>query len=175
VTIKQRHLTIIVCLALGVFVADQITKELIKRTIEYNSVFFAGHDHDFFWLTHQRNEGLVGGAFRDVPMLALGLSLAATGVLIYLYRHLCAESKWQSIAYGLVVGGAAGNMLDRLRDGYVTDFIQVYFHFIPFDFPWKLYPAFNIADSGICVGVVLLMITWRHADLANPADVSSTH
>jgi len=51
-------------------------------------------------------------------------------------------------------------MLDRLIHGSVTDFLQFHFYFVPFDFPWKYYPAFNVADSAICVGVFLLIVTW---------------
>ncbi len=60
----------------------------------------------------------------------------------------------------MVLGGALGNFIDRLRFGSVTDFLQVHFYFIPFDFPWKFYPAFNLADSAIVMGVIALVFTW---------------
>ena len=67
------------------------------------------------------------------------------------------------IAYGMILGGALGNFIDRIRLGAVTDFFQFHFLFIPFDFPWKYYPAFNIADSGIICGVILLFFTLNTA------------
>ncbi len=88
----------------------------------------------------------------------------ATVVLVYLFRHLDVYSIRQALAYGMVAGGAGGNLIDRIRLGHVTDFLQFYFYFIPFDFPWKRYPAFNVADSAICVGVFLLIISWHKVE-----------
>ncbi|MDY0034116.1 MAG: signal peptidase II, partial [FCB group bacterium] len=95
--------------------------------------------------------------------------LFATAVLVYLFKHLNPLSKLQSVAYGCVAGGAIGNLIDRFRLGSVTDFIQVHFVFVKFDFPWKLYPAFNIADSAICIGVAaLIILTWRTPQINSP-------
>jgi len=105
------------------------------------------------------------------PVALLGPVFASL-VLMYLFRYLDPASKVQSVAYGLVAGGAIGNLIDRFRLGWVTDFFQFHFYFIPFEFSWKRYPAFNVADSAICVGVVLLVITWHMAkgdDAADPA------
>jgi signal peptidase II len=60
----------------------------------------------------------------------------------------------------MVLGGAVGNFIDRIRLGSVTDFLQFHFYFIPFDFPWKFYPAFNLADTSIVIGVFILVLTW---------------
>lgn len=147
-----------------VLVADQITKEYIIRTIPQGSVTFAGREEQFFFLTHERNTGLVGGAFRDTPAVVYTAPIIATLVLIYLFRHLHPSSVVQAAAYGMITGGAVGNLVDRFRLGSVTDFIQVHFYFIPFDFPWKRYPAFNIADSAICIGVALLIISWHRME-----------
>lgn len=172
---KRKQLVLIFSALLVVLVADQITKEMIMADIPEGSVAYFDKANTFFWISHERNPGLVGGAFRNTPTLALGLSLVATCVLIYLYRHLYTRSVLQALAYGMVAGGAAGNMIDRIRLGTVTDFLQFHFYFIPFDFPWKLFPAFNIADSAICTGVFLLVVTWHHfekklkeADAAHP-------
>ena len=97
------------------------------------------------------------------------ITLFATAVLVYLFKHLNPLSKLQSVAYGCVAGGAIGNLIDRFRLGSVTDFIQVHFVFVKFDFPWKLYPAFNIADSAICIGVAaLIILTWRTPQINSP-------
>lgn len=76
-----------------------------------------------------------------------------------MYRQLDPASRLQAIAYGCVLGGALGNLIDRFRHGSVTDFLQFHFLFIPFDFPWKYYPSFNIADAGIICGIVVLFFT----------------
>ena len=164
-TIRQRQLIWILTVFALVLIADQVTKEIIIRTIPEGSVTFAGREETFFFLTHERNPGLVGGAFRDYPFVAYTAPIVATLVLIYLFRHLDPVSRAQSLAYGMITGGAIGNIVDRFRFGSVTDFIQVHFYFIPFDFPWKRYPAFNVADSAICIGVVMLIICWRRMEL----------
>jgi len=155
---KNIQLAIIAAAGIAVLVADQIAKAFIVATIPHGSV--APKHETFFWLTHERNFGLVGGAFRGVPWVTYLAPIAAALVLIYLFRHLNPKSVLQSLAYGLVAGGATGNLVDRVRLGWVTDFLQVHFYFIPVNFPWKMWPAFNIADSAICVGVAILVFGW---------------
>jgi signal peptidase II len=171
-TERKRQILFILCTLGVVFVVDQVTKMLVMANLEAGGVPW--RYETFFWITHERNEGLVGGAFRDIPGLAFALALLATGVLIYLFRHLIMESKVQAIAYGMVAGGAAGNLVDRILHGSVTDFLQVHFYFIPFDFPWKQYPAFNVADSCICIGVVILIVTWHRAEKALESNAAHT-
>lgn len=148
---------------------DQFTKALVVRFIEPDQP--ARYDV-FFHVTHQRNTGLVGGMFREYPAVALAAPLAATAVLLYLFRHLDPSARLQALGYGLVLGGAIGNLIDRMVHKSVTDFLQFYFYFIPFDFPWRYYPAFNVADSAICVGVAVLVLTWHSA--RPRADVART-
>lgn len=149
---------------LFVLVLDQVTKAIVVATIPLSPPY---RPETFFYFTHQRNTGLVGGAFSDMPFVAFVAPVLATLVLIYLYRHLDSHSRAQHLAYGMVLGGAVGNFIDRIRLQGVTDFLQVHFYFIPFDFPWKFYPAFNVADSGIVVGVVILVIAWGREAIAD--------
>jgi signal peptidase II len=155
-TERKRQLTIIFLVFLTVLVADQLTKELVLRNIIHNSVGFK--PNTFFWITHARNEGLVNSMFDGVRPVTLVAPLIAMGVLFYLYRFLNPASRLQAISFAMVAGGAIGNYIDRVRLGSVTDFLQFHFYFIPFNFPWKYFPPFNIADSCICVGVVVLVI-----------------
>lgn len=171
---RRQQLLLILAVFILVLVADQVTKAIVVATIEENSISFAGREEEFFFFTHQRNPGLMGGMFSHMPAVALVAPVLATLVLVYLYRHIEPASKVQSLSYGMIAGGAVGNLIDRfLREGGVVDFLQFNFYFIPFDFPWKRYPAFNIADSAICVGVFLLLIGWRsmekRAHVSNPA------
>jgi signal peptidase II len=157
-----------------VFILDQATKLAIIKLIPVGSIDCTGREQEFFHFSHERNEGLVGGYFRSHDWIPKVFPVFATFVLIYLYRYLNPVSMLQNVAYGMVAGGAAGNLFDRFFRTGVVDFLQFHFYFIPFDFPWKDYPAFNIADSCICVGVVLLIIGWRkieepRTDVANPA------
>ncbi len=156
-TDRARQIRWITAIGATALVIDQATKVLVRALV---STDVTHRDDVFFQLVHHRNTGIVGGMFRDTPWVAYLAPLAAMAVLVYLFRHLDIGSKWQSTAFGLVAGGAIGNMTDRLIFGGVTDFLQVHFYFIPFDFPWKVFPTFNVADSCIDIGVVLLVITW---------------
>ncbi len=147
-----------------VVLLDQVSKAVVMANIPEGGETYGEHRGEFFWFTHQRNPGLVGGMFSGKKVVTFLAPLLATGVLLYLFRLLDRASKFQALAYGLVAGGALGNLIDRFIYGSVTDFLQFPFHFIPFGFPWKLYPAFNVADSCICVGVFLLILTWRQMD-----------
>jgi len=139
---------------------DQITKAIILTQVPEDTGLYSPQHPKFFQITHQRNPGLVGGMFRERPTLRSVAPVLACLVLLYLFRHLDATSKLQSLAYGLIAGGALGNLIDRVRLGSVTDFLQFHFYFIPFNFPWKQFPSFNIADSAICTGVFFLIVSW---------------
>lgn len=168
-TDHSRNLRIILPVTIGVLAADQITKVLVRALVDPGAQL---RGDVFFQFANHTNTGLVGGAFSSVPWVAYVAPPFAFAVLIYLYRHLEAESRWQPIAYGSVLGGAIGNFGDRLLFGGVTDFLQFHFHFIPFDFPWKFYPAFNVADAAINVGVVVLVLTWNtgaHKNVSSPS------
>jgi len=149
-----------------VFVLDQITKVIVRATLEPH---MRPRFDVFFHFTHQTNTGIVGGAFREYPWVAWVAPIIALGMLTYLYREIRPEYKLTQTAFGLILGGAFGNIIDRILHGGVTDFLQFHFMFLPEGFPWRYYPAFNIADSGIVVGVVLLFLTWRGNDKAHVA------
>jgi signal peptidase II len=133
---------------------DQLTKWLIVRSLEL---------HDYrplvegcLSLSHVRNYGAAFGimADADLPHQAVffsALSLAAlVAIAVYAFR-LPAEARLPQLALSLILGGAVGNLIDRLRLGYVVDFVHVY---------WKhhQWPDFNAADSAITVGVSLLIL-----------------
>jgi signal peptidase II len=153
---------------LGVIALDQLTKWLVVRSLPL-------HDYrpvvdGFLSLSHVRNRGAAFGILSDAdlpyqPVLFALLSGAALLVIgIYAWR-LPGTSAWPRYALSLVLGGALGNLLDRVRLGYVVDFVHVY---------WKQYqwPDFNVADSAITVGVALLILdivrSPRPADAAEP-------
>ena len=158
-TFRRKQLIWIAVVFACVLIVDQVTKAIVVSLIPEGS-YTPAEGVRFFRFTHQRNPGLVGGMFVTRPIMAYIAPLGACVVLAYLFRYLNPGSRVQSLAYGLVAGGAAGNLLDRFRLGSVTDFLQFHFYFIPFDFPWKMYPAFNVADSAICTGVFLLVVSW---------------
>lgn len=94
--------------------------------------------------------GLLSGAFTDRPMLLAGITgFIAAGLLVWAMRS---EQPLETLGLGLVEGGATGNLLDRVRQGAVTDFLDFYVG------AWH-WPAFNTADIAIAVGVVLMIVT----------------
>ena len=140
-------------LAAVILALDQWTKAWIERILPPGSVreVIPG----FFNLTHVRNDGVAFGllAANDGPWkiwLLAGLALVAIAVVISLLRGTPAHQRLSIAALGLVLGGAVGNLLDRIMSGAVTDFLDFYrgtYH-------WH---NFNVADSAISVGVALLV------------------
>jgi signal peptidase II len=138
----------------GVVVLDQITKWLVVRAMElheYRSIV-----DGLLSLSHVQNRGAAFGILSDADLpyqaaLFSALSFVALfAIAVYAYR-LPVESRRPQIALALVLGGAVGNLVDRVRLGYVVDFIHVY---------WRQHqwPDFNVADSAITVGVALLIL-----------------
>lgn len=98
---------------------------------------------------YTRNPGIVFGQFRKFEKVFYWISIAAVPILLYVFHRMRNPSWTLALWFGFILGGAIGNMVDRLRFGAVQDFI--YFRLIDF-------PIFNLADSGISVGTLLLVI-----------------
>lgn len=133
--------------ALVILVSDQITKAMILRKIETGDIEVT----PFFNLILTWNRGISFGMFNGgtPPWMLMGLSFAiAAGFAVWLWRS---DHKYLSVALGAVIGGALGNVIDRFRFGAVVDFLD--FHVG--DWHW---PAFNIADSAICVGIAFAVL-----------------
>ena len=138
--------------AAGVLVADQVSKGLIRALLEQgHSVPATG----IFRLTHVVNTGSAFGLFPNQTFVLIGASLVALAALVYYYRKHLPSDRWTRAIMGLMLGGAIGNLLDRVVQGKVTDFIDVKL------WPGYHWPAFNLADSAIVVGFILLF--WRLA------------
>ncbi len=145
-------------MTLIILVADQLTKLLIRANFKlYESKpILASIFGDTFMLTYVKNDG---AAFSLSPFGPLGnriffvvVGLIAIAFIIYLMRQ--AEHRIQIIAFGLVIGGALGNMIDRILVGMVTDFVDCDFP----DFIMQRFPVFNVADSAIFIAMVLIII-----------------
>lgn len=150
-------------IALVVFCLDQITKGIIQRMPERVSVTVIPH---FFYLVHVENAGAAFGLFQASPspfksVFLIGFSvLALVVVFILLWRHSqTARTGW---ALALIFGGACGNLFDRVLRGSVVDFLL-------FNLGRYEWPAFNIADSAICIGAALLVWEILRSQSAAPA------
>ncbi|MFC2020368.1 signal peptidase II [Chloroflexota bacterium] len=131
--------------ALLVVAADRFSKLWIRSYSEGQLIFEAG----FFRLTHIRNTGAAFGLFQGQSFLLAIASIIGIVVILLLVfsvsrRFPFLDTMPDKLALGLVLGGTIGNLVDRLRFGYVTDFISI-----------GIWPTFNIADSAVTVGVIL--------------------
>jgi len=149
----KRHLPSLLLMA-AIVVLDQVTKAIVVRSLDLHE--YIPLVDGLLSLSHVRNRGAAFGFLSDwdVPyqsaLLAV-LSLAALlAIAIYFWR-LPAAARLPRAALALVIGGALGNLVDRVRLGYVVDFVHVY---------WRQHqwPDFNVADSAITVGVTLLVL-----------------
>lgn len=154
-----RKPTVVVLIAGAVLAADQLTKALVRAYLPPGASFPAD------WpvrLTHVTNTGAAFGLFTNQSLVLTFVAFFAIGLIVYYYRKM-PDGAWPlRVALGLQLGGAAGNLIDRLRQGYVTDFIDL-----------RFWPVFNIADSAITVGAVLLAASLLWPDLTksrSPAD-----
>lgn len=134
---------------------DQVTKILIARNLSYADRIEV--IEGFFYLTHVRNTGAAFGLFADGPIeirltFFIGVSVVAIGIIGSFFRRLAPGEKLPALALGLILGGAMGNLIDRIFRYEVVDFL----HFRL----WRGYswPDFNFADSFIVVGVTILVL-----------------
>lgn len=144
--------SILLVVATAVVVLDQATKLLIDRSMGLHSSVTV--IENFFDISYIRNKGaafsfLADSAFR-LPFLTL-ISLAAIAAILVFLGKLRPDQKFTAASLSLVLAGALGNLIDRLRLGEVIDFLSVHWY-------QHYWPAFNVADSAICVGVFLLAI-----------------
>ena len=172
-------------IALTIIIADQVTKFVVleKLTTAFDSapnkvsVFFGSAPEmgldglhyrpkeavvlssDFFRFRYAENPGAAFGLFRNLPENLRGplfhvVSLGAVILIAFYFSKLtgAANEKWAKWGLPLVLGGAIGNYMDRLARGFVIDFLEAHW------FDKAYWPAFNVADSAICVGVGLLVI-----------------
>ncbi len=129
-------------LAVAVVAADQVTKSLVRHNVRIGSSdgIFPGVQ-----LVHVHNRGVAFGLFVNGGVLLVIVGVAAVAaLLIFFATHSRRPLVW--LPTGLLLGGAAGNLIDRLHQGYVTDFIDL-----------PLWPAFNLADMCITFGVLSLL------------------
>jgi signal peptidase II len=143
-------------IAAVVFALDQATKLWIDARVPFDPLHSHGAGTDievirgFFYIIHVGNTGAAWSMFSGQSLL-LAILAAATLAGIWFWRHsLGLRAPAAQIAFGLLCGGIAGNLVDRLAHGHVVDFIDLHFGSY-------IYPTFNVADSGICIGVILYL------------------
>ena len=145
-------------LALLIILSDQLTKTLIIGSFELGD---SRTVTSFFNLVRVHNAGAAFSFLADASgwqrWFFVGLGLVATVFIVWmLKRH--GEQRLFSLALSLILGGALGNVIDRLLHGHVIDFLQFHWDWLAPIFHGGYFPSFNIADSAITVGAVLLIL-----------------
>lgn len=159
--VKTKHLVFFSIVGLIVSL-DQLTKQLIINMFRYGETMPI--IQDYFSLTYVRNTGAAFGmlaqwdaAYR-IPFF-IAVPILAMGIIGYMFKTIAPEDMAKSAILAAVVGGAVGNLIDRVTYNYVIDFL---------DFHWGFYgphfPAFNVADIAICVGVFFLILETYRGD-----------
>ena len=141
-------------------ILDQLTKWIVIENLAVNESWPAT---GFLRFTHAWNTGTAFSLFQGQGDILTWVSLAAVGVLTWIYRSIDNPSWVLRIAFGMQFGGATGNIIDRFRLGHVTDFFDVG--------PW---PIFNIADSSIVVGIVLMIFYFLFLDDSEKSKIDSS-
>lgn len=141
---------LILCLSFLVALLDQATKYLVMQNLplDAHAVLIPG----LFNLSHVRNTGAAWGMMQGFNTGLVVLSVVMLIVIIGFRRQFMIDTRLSRVVVGLMIGGIVGNLIDRIRLGFVVDFL---------DFHWKTshFPSFNVADSAICVGVGLYLLS----------------
>ena len=138
----------------GVIVIDQVTKLMVQRWLPV----FSSYEviPGFLDLVHVHNAGVAFGLMNDAEhpyrtLLTTGLAILALFGILYYARHVHHEERLAKLGLSLILGGAVGNLIDRVRQGYVVDFVDAYLG------DWHFW-AFNVADAAITTGAILIFL-----------------
>mgnify|MGYP001042571715 FL=1 len=141
---------LVLLLGLAVLILDQLTKQAVRSHLIYGESrpIIDG----FFNLVYVRNDGAAWNILSGHGIILILISVSVL-VLLFIYRRsFLQEQLSHRILLGLLIGGIVGNLVDRIRFGWVTDFLD-------FQFGSYHYPSFNVADSAICIAIGLYVLT----------------
>lgn len=146
---RASRLLLVAGVAVVVFAIDRVTKAWVSENIPLGTARpVVG---DYVRIVHAQNTGAAFGLLPERTTLLSILSVVAVLAIVYYYRQIASNSALVSATLGMQLGGAFGNLLDRITQGYVVDFVDVGLGDVRF---W----AFNVADSSIVVGIILVTL-----------------
>jgi signal peptidase II len=146
---RPSRILLVASVAVVVFVIDRVTKAWVSENIPLGTARpIVG---DYVRIVHAQNTGAAFGLLPERTTLLSVLSVIAVLAIVYYYRQIASNSALVSATLGMQLGGAFGNLLDRITQGYVVDFVDVGVGDVRF---W----AFNVADSSIVVGIILVTL-----------------
>lgn len=154
---------ILFTLAGTVLILDQLTKWIVQRTLPFESSYYPPDRvsviEDFLYLVYIGNEGAAWGLFSNFKEFLIIMAFIVLALIYLARRHFQLEKPSMQIAFGALIGGILGNLIDRFRLGYVIDFIDIHLPItVPIILPDGRWPAFNIADSAIVIGLLYYLI-----------------
>jgi len=144
-----RKSAVLLLTALVILIADQLTKALVAANLELGQRVRVVGDLVQVW--HAQNSGAAFSLFQGGSVVFLVVSVLSIGMVAYFHRSLRAQGLWLHVVLGVILGGTLGNFIDRLRQGYVTDWLSIGIG----DTRW---PTFNVADCSIVVGIGILVL-----------------
>lgn len=154
----MKRLPLVPLLGAAIIAVDQLTKWIVVSNLPVDRPFFPIPPlSGIFAITFVTNSGIAFGLFKEVGTFFILLAVIAVALILFSVRRLPAHHRLVRVALGLALGGAIGNLVDRVRLGYVVDFIDL-----------RFFPIFNLADSAIVIGMVLLAISLWHEE-SSPA------
>ena len=157
----RRRIVLVAVVAIAVFALDRITKTLVEASLPVGgSIDAVG---EWVRISHVTNSGAAFGLLPERTTLLSILSVVAVLAIVFYYRRLAADSQLIAVTLGMQLGGAVGNLVDRIGQGYVVDFVDV-------GVPGGVrFWSFNVADSSIVVGIiaVTVLLWWEERQQAH--------
>jgi signal peptidase II len=143
---------LILLLSVPLYALDQLTKWWVVHSIDPDKPRVI--KENFFYLVHVTNTGAAFGSFKNNNLFFIALSCVALIFVVSLLLRPHKRDRWRDVSLALLLAGILGNVTDRLFHGHVIDFLLFDLH-VPLAHPW---PAFNVADSCICIAVICFII-----------------
>jgi len=163
--VSPRRIALVASLAVVTFTLDRITKTWVERNIElFDARRVVG---DWVRIVHTENSGAAFGLLPERTTLLSVLSVFAVVAILYYYRQIAGRSPLIAATLGMQLGGAFGNLVDRVGQGYVVDFVDVGIPGGP------RFWAFNVADSSIVLGILFVtFLLWQEERKATTARIA---
>ena len=142
---KKKKSSIIYVIIILTLLLDQLTKFIISKNLALNQT--TSLIKNILYLTYIQNSGAAFGLFQEANQLLIWFSIIVIGFILYYYDKILTKNKLTQTSVALLFAGTLSNLIDRIRLGYVIDFID-----------FRIWPAFNIADISITIGIIGIII-----------------
>lgn len=159
-----RPSVVLAATAVAIYVADQVSKAIVVANLDVGQYVSLLGDVVRIW--YVQNAGASFGILPGALWLFLPVTIVALGMVAWFHRSLRTRTPWIHVVLGMILAGTLGNLTDRVRLGYVVDFVSVGFGDVRF-------PTFNVADASLVVGIILLVgfMTFFDRPAAKRADM----